>query len=658
MSGDPLNKYTRRTHLVRVWQVPPAGATGAAGAAPGASGSGWWLDFEVLDAISFYRENGLEVVISCNTKKAVPYIVDDTGDGNAKTPSAADATRRSHMTTVGASGASGGASGASPSFDVEVIDAAAFRDQNNEEWLLVNPSAKSVPYDVTDGTGGSAENTTRRCHDEWKTPVKSDGTFGVPNTGVNAGASGATDDYLTVQRTDVMAFRGPNNEEIVISSPSSDFDEGDPPPLHGTGLQPGPRAQTYVWSPQGTYDVTSPNSPMPPANSDPHVYAFFPKKSSPFTKDAKIACGPLWWIRAVGGREILVIQTDDTLTIQNMSWDKSGTKTYNIGSSNTMYAANATNTNVTIDNPATSDMLNNAVIWGPTQKEFQGASGSSKQSICFINVGLCRQQTDDGITFSFQLLKSGTDVTPPAQQILYFVWPQGSWFDPPLPDAGNYNNAPLIGNAPNILGVYNPWYAQSPTTYPGIGSCYTGSTPLGGGLGFQSYTDAAIWANCLNTICDNTMAGQLAELQAQYQACLTWASDNGLDPTSYCCQPPCGTITLTTNDDAFGGTYSITAPNPSEETCITYKPFSITLPPPTGPGTTTGTVDLQLYSDETNFPLDSNLKLTNMKSKPVQEKSATWQDTVPMSDLIYLADINSDQKSQNVGKLELTKQGS
>src|ERR1035437_7969660 len=119
---------TRRTHIVRI-----------------GTSTEKYIDMEVLDAVSFRTEMGKEMVLNFPRAGIKPYIVDDTGDGNQKFT--ANATRRSHMKRITSS------SDASQFFDIEVLDALAFRDENGKEWILNLPAEKSSPYNSTDGTG-------------------------------------------------------------------------------------------------------------------------------------------------------------------------------------------------------------------------------------------------------------------------------------------------------------------------------------------------------------------------------------------------------------------------------------------------------------------------------------------------------------------------
>lgn len=219
--------FTRRTHIVRVKDKGPD-----VGADP------TFVDIEVIDAIAYRTTNGEQHVLSCASKDCVPYIVDETGDGNEKSPGPTEATRRSHMKriedpddpTVG--------------FDIEILDAIAFRDENGKEWILNMPTDDEVSvYNSTTDEGDTK--ATRRIHNESPT--------GGP----------------TIERCDSMSFRSVNGEELIIVMPSSDDPNGSTA-----------RASSAT-TPEG-YDPKLPDTDTsvakPPDNKDPNVYVAFTKK--------------------------------------------------------------------------------------------------------------------------------------------------------------------------------------------------------------------------------------------------------------------------------------------------------------------------------------------------------------------------------------------
>lgn len=244
--------FTRRTHIVRITPKDNPNI---------------YVDFEVLDAIAFRRKNGEEMVLSVEPSKVVPFIVDDTGGNQAKTPSAKQATRRSHMKRVASS------SDGTQFLDVEVLDACAFRDKRGEQWVLNHPSDKSKTYNSTTGTGDK-KTATRRVHHE---KVYSD-------------PSDTSSPYMLVERVDMMSFRNVRGEELIVEMPSSD---------DGTGSG---RANTFMIPPD--YDPAN-SSVVPPNNSDPEIYCYIPPDSAGVTTgtdgdtDNVVACGPMWWPRGI-----------------------------------------------------------------------------------------------------------------------------------------------------------------------------------------------------------------------------------------------------------------------------------------------------------------------------------------------------------------------
>lgn len=265
---------TRRTHIVR---VTPKGNPNI------------YVDFEVLDAIAFRRKNGEEMILSVEASKVVPYIKDDTGDNNAKTPSAKVATRRSHMKRVTSS------SDGTQFLDVEVLDVVAFRDHRGEQWILNNPDDKSKVYNTTTASGGSAHTATRRVHNE---KVYSDPTD-------------TSSPYMLVQRVDMMSFRNVRGEELIVEMPSSDDGSGNG------------RATTHMTPPD--YNPGD-SGVVPPANSDPEIYCYIPPDSAGVTtgtdndNDTVVACGPMWWPRGINKKSgpwywYIPVQTTSTYSI-------------------------------------------------------------------------------------------------------------------------------------------------------------------------------------------------------------------------------------------------------------------------------------------------------------------------------------------------------
>ena len=253
--------FTRRSHIARIGIGKPP--------------QDFYIDMEVLDAVSFKTKRGEEMVLSVSAENAVPYITDDTGDNNQKQPSIVTATRRSHMKRIT------GVPDDTEFVDVEVLDGVAFRDEMGKEWIMYLPDNDGLDvYNTTTGEGDIK--STRRVHDEILYSDPADHTSAS----------------VTVERCDTMCFRSTNGEELVIVMPSSD-DGVNPGALTNGGSAQ--RAETYTTP--FNYD---PNTTIPPPNTDNDIYAFFPPGSKgPPTgdtdpkKNPKIACGPLWWPRSM-----------------------------------------------------------------------------------------------------------------------------------------------------------------------------------------------------------------------------------------------------------------------------------------------------------------------------------------------------------------------
>lgn len=175
--------------------------------------------------------------------------------------------------------------------DVEVIDCIALDDENGGAWILDMSGTADDPGIFDTTDGGGDNKATRRTHTEIVTS---------PFGGKKSDGS-----YLSVVRCDNIAFRTILGRETVISCPS--FDDGK-----------GKRAETFT-TPEG-YDPSNEDGPKPPTNSDGGVYVAFVKNDDgtyavPTIGDTKIQQGPLWWIRKVSvGGDILELDWEVTIT--------------------------------------------------------------------------------------------------------------------------------------------------------------------------------------------------------------------------------------------------------------------------------------------------------------------------------------------------------
>jgi hypothetical protein len=330
-----------------------------------------------------------------------------------------DYTRRTHIVRVSLD-ATAPALGAQPSefADIEVVDAIAFRTDNDEEVILDMTVSNAAPY-IVDDTGGGHDkqpdaDATQRTNmkritskddptqqldvecmgvmafrgqndEEWILDMQAttgDGPSIFDQTD-NTGDSTATrrmhsekladpfikkgdpdpTSYLTSQRCDAVAFRKVNSDEVIFSCPSNDDPNGSDP-----------RASTFVWSPTG-YDPSddSDAAVVPPSladSGDAHNYVCAVKDASGFmTGDAKINMGPFWWIRKIsdeGGYLWLHLVSNGALPTISLS--KNGSKIDPL--------AEVTVTNVTAiaDGTTTKQTVTTTVIVGEQSTKTQVVS--------------------------------------------------------------------------------------------------------------------------------------------------------------------------------------------------------------------------------------------------------------------------------------------
>jgi hypothetical protein len=277
--------FTRRTHIVRIPDPDNADSKDAS--------SGNYIDVEVLDAIAFRIENNKEVVLNLDPTKSDPYIVDDTGGGHDRVGT----TSRSHMTRVSSDDGTA-------SLDIEVADCWAARDQNGNEWILdMQPGSNGKSaFNISDQTGDPT--STRRQHNE---------IISMPS-GQKKDDAGSS--YITSVRTDTIAFRKLNGNEVIIYCPSCDDENAE-------NVQFG-RASTFTTPDKYDPSDTSDNAVVPPTlkdSGDSHNYVNFVKgddgsSKSIFLQDKKIDMGPFWWIRKInsGGNILTIILSQGTFS--------------------------------------------------------------------------------------------------------------------------------------------------------------------------------------------------------------------------------------------------------------------------------------------------------------------------------------------------------
>ena len=287
---------TRRTHVVRI----------ALNGADGYIASGGpWVDVEVLDAIGLETPDGDEElfevmqvsdadettennntagsggqqrVYDCTAANATPTIIDNTGDGNAVT--AIFPTRSSHMKRLTNADIPG------YFLDAEILDALVLKGPQGSELLLYMPF-KAATAAVVDPTGNNLEvpvgpKTTRSVHIEQIYDQVTTITNGAPVNTVNKANT------ILVEKTDAIAFKGPNGEEFLLYAPNNA--DNDPTDNNDT--------TQYVIDPWT-------NQSVPPPNNDPNNYIVFPSavetSAGPWLGvKTPINQGLLWWIKAAG----------------------------------------------------------------------------------------------------------------------------------------------------------------------------------------------------------------------------------------------------------------------------------------------------------------------------------------------------------------------
>lgn len=316
-------------------------------------------------------------------------------------------------------------------FAAEVLDCVAFRDANNTEWILQMPADDAAPFNSTTGTG-AGDKSTRRVHTE--------------KLSATPGEKDPTD-YISVERCDEMAFRSFNGQELVIQMSSAD-----------DGSTPG-RAES-VTTPDG-YDGTD-DGATPPENADPNVYFKFMKGSGGvfLNKDDKVAMGPLWWLRRASGGEILVFQID--IARLNMpaptseiggGQDETGGLKFKLTSS---FGFNSDNIegDLTVDDPDIKVMPKTATdstlpiklsvdeVWWTHQPN--DAKSANFTTLLFLNVAKIKKdsgKTSIDLKIETPRLQKANDT--PTSGVGHYVWIFGSDFTNvyipvhPAPDASN-----------------------------------------------------------------------------------------------------------------------------------------------------------------------------------------------------------------------------
>jgi hypothetical protein len=244
---------TRKVHVVRCTDAPQDDPTNYSR----------FVDVLVLDAIALLGPNGEEFVFDCAAKHAVPTIIDDTGDGESRTPG--NPTRLSHMERLR------NADDDTLFLDMEILDAFALCGPNGAETLfdMRNPGATNIVDNTDLNLGQIVAAASRRAHvlkiEPSDKPTTQEIMQGATPANPTPGTSG---DYLAVLVLDAIAFGGPigaseggdptaelrANGEMLLLAGNSDLSD------------------SQLWNDTTQYDADG----NPPVNDDPHIYVRFP----------------------------------------------------------------------------------------------------------------------------------------------------------------------------------------------------------------------------------------------------------------------------------------------------------------------------------------------------------------------------------------------
>ena len=290
--------YSRTTHTVRIKSQDQR----------------FYADVEVLDAISMTLPNNFDIVFQITASQALfPNIVDNTGDNNGK-PGNKFSTRASHMLRMT------GQSDPTQIFDIEVCDSFTITGPNDLQFAVQCPTPGFSNAAVTDDTDSGLAVAANALSTRAQHVVKLTRQVG--------GTQQVTTDYLLEKLTDAMVYGGPQQYGMPYINETDEYGPADIPygdlensPIWGEAhvlqfynfalvvngaLQPGATTNdttVYVIDPRT-------NQLVPPPNTDPNVYVYFPNgteypgaqaTSGPFLGAGQaIDMGPIWWIKAVG----------------------------------------------------------------------------------------------------------------------------------------------------------------------------------------------------------------------------------------------------------------------------------------------------------------------------------------------------------------------
>ena len=273
-----------------------------------------FVDMVVLDAITFIRPDGVEILIAASPSiqgvAKNPCIIDNTGDGNA-VGDQHNCSRISHMEQF--------ISQVDPSqiIDLEILDGFALQPP-----LVGDPFGIEDRVNDEQNLGGYFDSGefwgARRALITQSTKAKYNT---IDTTGLNLGelagvvaSRGAhinlvTDKGNTDDKTDQAAEVPPVSQPFVATVKTDSINFGAPDGNNVCLLVP-PSKVTDIDTTKYVTDPYTGEENAPPDNTDPNIYAFFPPDSAganlgatPVSQQTNIAAPPslgvFWWIKKI-----------------------------------------------------------------------------------------------------------------------------------------------------------------------------------------------------------------------------------------------------------------------------------------------------------------------------------------------------------------------
>lgn len=259
--------------------------------------SGQYFDVQISDEIGWTRKNNRQDLLRAPAANCVPYIVDNTGDGNGTSYDPKSSTRATHMLRINDAGG--------PCYDAEVLDALGSTLNNNKQqadvWRVAGVPDNSVvylynpfgySYSIPDGvTWTVTDDPTQATRAGTLYLVNAQGIMDVnPNN-----PSPGDGNYLTVMALQATGFTENNHAQ---SADSINPYPGDLQAFQSAGNEPlvGFLGETIVDT--TVYDANG--NPPPNGDPDPYIGWLAGGGSKVFSGDAIVSQGPLWQIIGVG----------------------------------------------------------------------------------------------------------------------------------------------------------------------------------------------------------------------------------------------------------------------------------------------------------------------------------------------------------------------